>query len=94
MSDARWGDPREHGGRERGDERPRVYDDRDRDDCDPRDGLMHDLDLLKVMNSSTTGDISMGGTVYQEIFTSGVGVAIGTSSNAYSGFSWKASICL
>ena len=45
MSDARWGDPREYGERERGDERPRVYDDRDRDDCDPRDGLMHDLDL-------------------------------------------------
>jgi hypothetical protein len=40
MSDARWGDPREYG-----DRRPRVYDERDRDDHDPRDGLMHDLDL-------------------------------------------------
>ena len=45
MSDARWGDPRDHGERERGDERPRVYDDRDRDDYEPRDGLVHDLDL-------------------------------------------------
>jgi hypothetical protein len=26
MSDARWGDPRHYGERERGDERPRVYD--------------------------------------------------------------------
>ena len=45
MSDARWGDPREYCERERDGERPRVYDDRDRDDCDPRDGLMNDLDL-------------------------------------------------
>jgi hypothetical protein len=44
MSDARWGDPREYGERDRVDERPRVYD-RDRDDHDPRDGLMNDLDL-------------------------------------------------
>ena len=29
----------------RDDDRPRVYDERDRDDHDPRDGLMHDLDL-------------------------------------------------
>jgi hypothetical protein len=36
-------DPREYG--ERDDERPRVYDGRDGDDRDPRDGLMHDLDL-------------------------------------------------
>ena len=43
MSDARWDDPREYGERDR-DERPRVYE-RDRDDLDPRDGLMHDLDL-------------------------------------------------
>jgi hypothetical protein len=42
MSDARWADPREYGER---DGRPRVYDERDRDDHDPRDGLMHDLDL-------------------------------------------------
>jgi hypothetical protein len=39
MSDARWGDPREHGDRNRDDERARVYDVRD------RDGLMCDLDL-------------------------------------------------
>jgi hypothetical protein len=45
MSDARWGDPREHGERDRDDERPRVYGERDRADHDPRDGLMHDLDL-------------------------------------------------
>jgi hypothetical protein len=44
MSDARWNDPREFGERA-GDERPRVYDERDRDDHDPRDALMHDLDL-------------------------------------------------
>jgi hypothetical protein len=40
-------DPRENGrdrdGREDG--RERVYDHRDRDDDDPRDGLMRDLDL-------------------------------------------------
>jgi hypothetical protein len=40
MSDARWDDPRD-----RGDEWYRVYDTRDRDDQDPRDGLMRDLDL-------------------------------------------------
>jgi hypothetical protein len=45
MSDARWGDPRHYGERERGDERPRVYDERDGDNQDPRDGLMHDLDV-------------------------------------------------
>ena len=45
MSDARWGDPREYGERDRDADRPRVYDERDRDDHDPRDGLMHDLDL-------------------------------------------------
>ena len=43
MPDARW--VIRAGERKHGDERPRVYDDRDRDDCDPRDGLMHDLDL-------------------------------------------------
>ena len=42
MSDARWDDPREYGERMGV---PRVYDERDRDDHDPRDGLMHDLDL-------------------------------------------------
>jgi hypothetical protein len=44
MSDARWGDPREYGERNR-DERPRVYDERDRDEHEPRDALMYDLDL-------------------------------------------------
>ena len=44
-SDARWGDPREYGERVRDDERPRVYEGRDGDDRDPRDSLMHDLDL-------------------------------------------------
>jgi hypothetical protein len=45
MSDARWGDPREYDARDPGNEWPRVYDPRDRDEHDPRDGLMHDLDL-------------------------------------------------
>jgi hypothetical protein len=45
MSDARWNDPREHDARNRGDEWPPVYDPRDRDDHDPREGLMRDLDL-------------------------------------------------
>src|SRR5262245_63121397 len=36
MSDARWGDPREQDTRDRGDELPRVYDPRDREDCRPR----------------------------------------------------------
>jgi hypothetical protein len=45
MSDARWGDPREYGRRDLGDKWPRVYDERDRDDRNPREGLMHDLDL-------------------------------------------------
>ena len=40
------GDPREYGERDLGDERPRVYDPRDRDEQDPRDGLMRDLDLV------------------------------------------------
>ena len=45
MSDARWGDPREYGERGGGDERPRVYNERDRADHDPRNALMYDLDL-------------------------------------------------
>jgi hypothetical protein len=40
MDDPRWDD-----GRERDDARGRVSDQRDRTDHDPRDGLMHDLDL-------------------------------------------------
>ena len=40
MDDPRWDDRRE-----RDDGRARVYDERDRTDHDPRDGLMHDLDL-------------------------------------------------
>ena len=35
MSDARWGDPREHDARDQGNEWPRVYDPRDRDEHDP-----------------------------------------------------------
>ena len=45
MSDARWGDPREDDARDPDYEWPRVYDPRDRDEHDPRDGLMRDLDL-------------------------------------------------
>ena len=45
MSEARWGDPREYDVRDCGDELPCVYDPRDRDEHDPRDGLMRDLDL-------------------------------------------------
>ena len=45
MSDARWGDPREYDARDLGYEWPRVYDPRDRDEHDPRDSLMRDLDL-------------------------------------------------
>ena len=40
MYDPRWDDARE-----RDDGRSRVYDERDRADHDPRDGLMRDLDL-------------------------------------------------
>src|SRR6185295_4119040 len=40
MYDPRWDDVRE-----RDDGRARVYDQRDRRDHDPRDGLMYDLDL-------------------------------------------------
>ena len=40
MYDPRWDDARD-----RDDGRARVYDERDRTDHDPRDGLMHDLDL-------------------------------------------------
>ena len=32
MPDARWNDPREYVDRDRGDSRPRVYGERDRDD--------------------------------------------------------------
>ena len=45
MSDPRWDDPREYGERDRDGGRPRVYDERDWGDHDPRDTLMHDLDL-------------------------------------------------
>ena len=44
MSDQRWGDVHRDG-REFDDDRGRVYDERDRDDHDLRDGLMRDLDL-------------------------------------------------
>jgi hypothetical protein len=42
------GEPRESGERAPDDEWPRVYDGRDGDDRDPRDGLMHDLDLPRA----------------------------------------------
>ena len=42
MYDPRWDDARE-----RDDGRARVYDERDRTDHDPRDGLMHDLDCCR-----------------------------------------------
>jgi hypothetical protein len=46
MSDARWGDPREYGEWDLDDdERPCVGEERDRDEHEPRDGLIHDLDL-------------------------------------------------
>ena len=45
MPDARWNDPREHDDLDRGDGRPRIYGERDRDDHDPRDSLIHHLDL-------------------------------------------------
>jgi hypothetical protein len=45
MSDVRWNDARENSERDRDDELPRVDDERDRGDHDPRDALMHDLDL-------------------------------------------------
>lgn len=45
MSDARWGDPREYGEHDRGDERLRVYE-RDRDD--------HDTHQLALVPRSST----------------------------------------
>jgi hypothetical protein len=45
MSDARWGDPHGIDARDRSDDWPRVYDPRDRDEHDPRDGPMRELDL-------------------------------------------------
>ena len=45
MSDIRWSDPRDSDPRDAGGSWPRVYDPRDRDENDPRDGVMRDLDL-------------------------------------------------
>jgi hypothetical protein len=45
MPHARWNDLREYDDRDRGDGHSRVYGERDRDDHDPRDSLIHDLDL-------------------------------------------------
>jgi hypothetical protein len=45
MPDARWNDLRDYGDLDRGGERARTYDDRERDDHDARDALMGDLDL-------------------------------------------------
>ena len=55
MSDARWDDPREYGDRNRDDERARVYNVRDRDGHDPRDGLMCDLDLPRGQHTPLRG---------------------------------------
>ena len=56
MSDARLGELREHGERDLGDERPRVYDQRDRHDYDPRDELLRDLDLPRGEESELVVD--------------------------------------
>ena len=45
MFDPRWGDARDRDGRDHG--RERVYDERERDDYDPREGLARDLDLAR-----------------------------------------------
>ena len=45
MSDVRWNGPREDDVRDRGDEWQRVYEPRDRDEQDPREALVRDLDL-------------------------------------------------
>jgi hypothetical protein len=45
MSDARWNDPREHDARDPDDQWPCIYDPRDRDEHDPREAMMRDLDL-------------------------------------------------
>lgn len=45
MSDGRGGDPRDHDARDRCDEWTRVYDTRDRDEHDPREAVMRDLNL-------------------------------------------------
>jgi hypothetical protein len=43
------GDLREFDARNPGDERPRVYDPRDRDPYDPREALMRDLDTNRFV---------------------------------------------
>ena len=44
MWDPRWSDPREYDAGNRGGDWLRVYDPRDRDEHDPREALMRDLD--------------------------------------------------
>jgi hypothetical protein len=51
MSDARWTDARAYGSRDRSEECRRVYDVRDRDEHDPRHGVMRDLDLCRDVTS-------------------------------------------
>ena len=53
MSDTRWDDPREHDERDRGDEWLRVYDARDQDPHDPRDG--DSIEPPQRHHFSTTG---------------------------------------
>jgi hypothetical protein len=48
MWDPRWSDPREYDAGNRGGDWLRVYDPRDRDEHDPREALMHDLDLPRA----------------------------------------------
>jgi hypothetical protein len=59
MPDARWNDPREYDDLDRGDGCPRVYGERDRDDHDPRDSLIHDLDLARGENASSSSIASV-----------------------------------
>ena len=64
MSDPRWDDVRDRDGQKLDDGRARMYDERDRDDHGPRDGLMHDLDLPRghdrqlVVNRARTYELN------------------------------------
>jgi hypothetical protein len=61
MPDARWNDPRDYGDLDRGGERARTDDDRDRDDHDPRDALMPDMDLRAAKNARWSSIATAGG---------------------------------
>ena len=58
MSDARWDDPREYGGRDRDEGRARVYGERDRADHDPRDGLMREVAIAGRSNAGKSSAIN------------------------------------